>query len=44
MEYRIFLESINIDEFGVKSKQQYDAIISKNKFDKIYSIVKNNDN
>ena len=44
MEYKIRLTSENLALGGVKSKIEYSASISKTKFDKIYSILKNEDN
>ena len=44
MIYKIYLESEDVTSEGIKSKISYNTIISKNKFDKIYSILKNEDN
>ena len=43
MEYRIYLESEVTGLGGIKTKMSYNALISKNKFDKIYSILTNED-
>ena len=44
MEYRIYLESEVTELDGVKTKTSYNTSISKNKFNKIYSILRNEDN
>ena len=43
MEYRIYIERIEVKD-GITSKVGYETLLTKEKFDKIYNVLKNGDN